>query len=160
MARLPRSIYRAAVHVDPKAAGFDPDRLERVTEHLERSYITPGKIAGAQALVTRGGHVAYFSSLGMRDRERRLPMADDTIFRIYSMTKPITSIALMTLFERGYFQLNDPLHKVIPEWRDLRVYVGGKGEAVETKSPDQPPTFRHILSHTAGFSYGLSPHTV
>jgi CubicO group peptidase (beta-lactamase class C family) len=64
----------------------------------------------------------------------------------------------MTLFERGYFQLNDPLHKVIPEWRDLRVYVSGEGESMETREPKQPPTFRHILSHTAGLSYGMTRH--
>jgi CubicO group peptidase (beta-lactamase class C family) len=143
---------------NPAAAGMDSRRLERITEHLERNYVAPGKIAGCQTLVARHGHVAYFQSLGQMDRERAKPVQDDTIFRIYSMTKPITSVALMTLFERGYFQLNDPLHKVIPEWRDLRVYVSGEGEAMETREPAQPPTFRHILSHTAGLSYGMTRH--
>ena len=148
------------MQIDPKRAGFDPARLDRITEHLDRSYVSTGKIAGCQALVARQGHIAHFSSLGMADRERAIPIAGDTIFRIYSMTKPITSVALMTLFERGYFQLNDPLYKVIPEWRDLRVYVSGEGEAIETKAPEQPPTFRHVLSHTAGFTYGMSRHPV
>jgi CubicO group peptidase (beta-lactamase class C family) len=141
-----------------KAAGMDEGRLERISEHLERSYVGPGKIAGCQTVVARHGQVAYFKSQGMMERERRTPMRDDAIFRIYSMTKPITSVALMTLFERGYFQLNDPLHKFIPEWRDLRVYESGEGEQMVTRAPQQAPTFRHILSHTAGFSYGLTGH--
>ncbi len=140
----------AKMEIAPEKAGFDAGRLSRITEHLQRSYIEPGKIVGCQTLVSRHGHVAYFSSLGLMDRERKRPMRDDTVFRIYSMTKPITSVALMTLYEQGYFQLNDPVHRVIPEWRDQRVYVSGEGESMETKAPDQPMTFRHVLSHTGG----------
>ena len=140
--------------VAPKDAGFCPERLEQITGHLSRNYIEPGKIAGCQVLVARHGHVAYFRSLGHMDRERKRPMADDTIFRIFSMTKPITSVALMSLYEQGYFQLNDPVHRVIPEWRDLRVYVSGEGEAMETRAPKSPMTFRHILSHQSGLTYG------
>jgi len=135
-------------------AGFAAGRLERITEHLQRSYIEPGKIAGCQVLVARHGQVAYFRSLGEMDRERQRPMADDAIFRIFSMTKPITSVALMTLYERGYFQLNDPLHRVMPEWRDMQVYVSGEGERMQTRPPARPMTFRHILSHQSGLSYG------
>jgi len=138
----------------PKEAGFSPERLERITDHLARNYIEPGKIAGCQTLVARRGQVAYMGSLGHMDRERRRPMTDDTIFRIFSMTKPITSVALMTLYERGYFQLNDPVHRVIPEWRDLQVYVSGEGEQMQTRAPARPMTFRHILSHQSGLSYG------
>jgi CubicO group peptidase (beta-lactamase class C family) len=140
--------------VTPDIAGFAPERLERITAHLERNYIEPGKIAGCQALVSRRGQVAYSRSLGFMDRERQRPMADDTIFRIFSMTKPITSVALMTLFEQGYFQLNDPVHRYIPEWRDMRVYVSGEGASMETRRPARPMTFRHILSHQSGLSYG------
>ena len=142
----------------PAEAGFAPDRLERITEHLEANYVRPGKIVGCQTLVSRHGHPAYFRSLGLMDRERARPMADDTIFRIYSMTKPITSVALMTLYERGYFQLNDPISRVIPEWKGMRVYVSGEGESMETREPARPMTFRHILSHTAGLSYGATRH--
>jgi CubicO group peptidase (beta-lactamase class C family) len=140
--------------VTPKEAGFAAERLERITEHLNRHYIEPRKIAGCQTLVTRHGRVAYFRSLGSMDRERGRPMADDTIFRIYSMTKPITTVALMTLYERGDFQLNDAVHRVIPEWRDMQVYVSGEGERMETRAPTRPMTFRHILSHQSGLSYG------
>ena len=138
----------------PEQAGFDRERLDRITQHLQRNYIDSGKIAGCQTLVSRRGQLAYYSALGQMDRERERPMADDTIFRIFSMTKPITSVALMTLYEQGYFQLNDPVHRVIPEWRDMRVYVSGEGDAIETRPAARPITFRHILSHQSGLSYG------
>ena len=144
----------------PEQAGLSPERLERITSHLNKNYIEPGKIAGCQTLVARHGHVAYFQSLGRMDRERQRPMADDTIFRIYSMTKPITSVALMTLYEQGHFQLNDPVYKVIPEWRDHRVWVSGEGDAMETREPKTPMTFRHVLSHTGGLTYGMTRHPV
>jgi CubicO group peptidase (beta-lactamase class C family) len=142
------------MEIAAKEAGFDADRLERITEHLERSYIEPGKIAGCQVAVSRHGHVAYFRSLGHADRERQTPMADDTIFRLYSMTKPITSVALMTLYEQGYFQLNDPVHRLIPEWRNMGVYVSGEGEGMEIRPPKSPMTVRHLLTHQSGLSYG------
>jgi CubicO group peptidase (beta-lactamase class C family) len=104
--------------------------------------------------VTRKGHLAYFKSLGQMDRERAKPMADDAIFRIYSMTKPITSVALMTLYERGYFQLNDPVHRFIPEWRDQRVWVSGEGPTMETAKPNRPVSMRDMLGHTGGLTYG------
>jgi CubicO group peptidase (beta-lactamase class C family) len=138
----------------PIEAGLDANRLQRVTEHLEKNYIEPGKIAGCQTLVARHGHVAYFESFGSMDLERTKPMREDTIFRIYSMTKPITSVALMTLYERGMFQLNDPVARVIPEWRDHQVWVAGEGDAMQTRPPKRPMTFRHLLSHTAGLTYG------
>ena len=140
--------------IDAKAAGFDEKRLGRITDHLRRGYIEPGKIAGCQTLVARHGHVAYFDSQGYADREQERPMADDTIFRLFSMTKPVTSVALMSLYEQGYFQLNDPVHRVIPEWRDLQVYESGEGPDMKTRSPKSPMTFRHVLSHQAGLTYG------
>ena len=133
---------------------FAVDRLDRITEHLTRSYIEPGKIAGCQTLVARGGEIAYCRPLGMADRERGVSMRDDTIFRIYSMTKPITAVALMTLYERGYFQLTDPVHRVLPSWRGQRVWVAGEGERMETAAPKRPVTFRDLLCHTAGLTYG------
>jgi CubicO group peptidase (beta-lactamase class C family) len=134
--------------------GFATGRLERITDHLMRNYIEPGKIVGCQVLVARGGEVAYFRSLGLRDRERGLPMTDDTIFRIYSMTKPITSVALMTLFEQGYFQLTDPVHRFVPDWREPRVWVSGEGAQMQTAPAKRPITFRDLLSHTGGLTYG------
>src|ERR1700689_1436710 len=132
----------------PKAAGFAPERINRITEPPERNYIAPGKIAGCQTLVARHGHVAYFKSQGLMDRERRQPVADDTIFRLYSMTKPITSVAWMTLFEEGHFQLKDPVSRFTPAGRDHKVGVSGKGATMETAAPAKPMTMRHVLSHS------------
>lgn len=146
--------------INTDTAGFSATRLQRITEHLNTNYIQPGKIPGCQTLVARHGQVAYHSTLGLMDIERRLPMRDDSIFRIYSMTKPITSIALMQLYERGLFQLNDPIHRVIPSWRKQKVFVGMSGKDMQLKDVAQPITFRHILSHTAGFSYGTTKHPV
>lgn len=146
--------------IAPEAAGFSADRLARITNHLQDSYVTPGKITGCQVAVARHGYLACYESLGLMDRERNRPMQDDTIFRIYSMTKPITSIALMQLYEQGLFQLNDPVHRVIPAWRDQQVYVEGEGEHMVLAPPETPMTFRHVLSHTAGLSYGATKHPV
>ena len=140
--------------------GFAPGRLERITAHIERNYIEPEKITGCQVLVARHGEVAYFRSFGRMDRERDTSMRDDTIFRIYSMTKPITSVALMTLYEQGHFQLNDPVSRVLPAWRNHRVWVSGEGTSMETKEPEGPMTFRHVLSHTGGLTYGAGNHPV
>lgn len=134
--------------VDAEAAGFDPKRLDRIEEHLVRSYIEPGKIAGCQTLVARGGQVAYFSSLGSADVEAGTPVADDTIWRLYSMTKPITGVALLTLYEQGYFQLSDPVHRFIPSWRDVQVREGD-----QLVAPHRPPTIRDVMMHMSGIGY-------
>ena len=134
--------------------GLDASRLERIAEHLERNYIGPGKIAGCQVLVARNGHLAYSKCLGLMDREREKPAADDTIYRIYSMTKPITSVALMMLFEKGYFQLNDPVSRYVPSWKDHRVFTHGDGEVLHTEPAHRPVSFRDVLCHTAGLTYG------
>ena len=116
----------------PKKTGLSTARLERITDHLSRSYVDNGKIAGCQVAVARHGHLAYFKSLGRMDIKRGKAMADDAIFRIYSMTKPITSVALMMLYERGYFQLNDPVYRFFPSWRNQRVWVSGEGADMVT----------------------------
>lgn len=141
-------------------AGMSADRLEWITDHFERKYIAPGKIAGCQILVARRGFPAYWRSFGQRDIARNKPVADDTLFRIYSMSKPITSIALMQLFERGYFQLNDAVERVLPEFRGQQVWQSGEGDSMELADPTAPMTFRHVLSHTGGLSYGWEPHPV
>jgi CubicO group peptidase (beta-lactamase class C family) len=142
------------MNVALKRPRFAAGRLDRITEHLMRNYIEPGKIAGCQTLVARGGEIAHCQALGMADRERKIPMRDDTIFRIYSMSKPITSVALMTLYERGYFQLTDAVHRVLPAWRNQRVWVSGEGDRMETTAPRRPVTFRDLLCHTGGLTYG------
>jgi CubicO group peptidase (beta-lactamase class C family) len=140
--------------VDPRAAGFCPKKLERLSTHLQERYITPEKISGCQVLVKRRGVAAFSAAMGQMDLARQKPMAADTIFRIYSMTKPVTSIALMMLFEEGRFQLTDPVFKFIPSWRSHRVWVEGDGDAMITKTPASPLTIQHLLCHTAGLTYG------
>ena len=142
------------MELSPKRAGFAADRLDRIADHLNRSYIDNGKIAGCQVAVARHGQGAYFKSFGKMDLERDKPVADDTIFRLYSMTKPITSVALMMLYERGYFQLNDPVSRFIPEWKDQQVWVSGEGAGMQTKRPNRPPSMRDMLCHTGGITYG------
>ena len=134
--------------------GLDAGRLERITDHIERNYISTGKIAGCQVQVTRRGQTAYAKSFGHRDRERATPWSDDTIVRIYSMTKPITSVALMTLFEKGLFQLDDPVSRFVPEWKNHRVWVSGEGADMVTEAPNRPVSFRDVLAHTGGLTYG------
>lgn len=134
--------------------GLDAGRLERITDHIERNYIGPQKIAGCQIAVSRHGHQAYLKSFGSMDLERNKPMMDDAIFRIYSMTKPITSIALMTLYEKGYFQLNDPVSRFVPSWKNHRVWVSGEGDSMVTEALKRPVSFKDVLSHSGGFTYG------
>jgi CubicO group peptidase (beta-lactamase class C family) len=141
--------------IDPDGAGFDAGRLERITEHLTRRYIEPQKIAGCQTVVARHGEVGYFSSLGSMDLERGKPVADDTIWRIYSMTKPITGVALMTLYERGHFQLDDPIHRFIPEWRDLKVAEKTADGSKRLVEPERPMSVRDALMHMTGLGWGI-----
>ncbi|HMO53178.1 MAG TPA: serine hydrolase domain-containing protein, partial [Tepidiformaceae bacterium] len=142
----------------PTELGLDPTRLGYLDAHLKR-YVDDGKLAGTLMLVARGGDVGHFEPYGMADRERGIPMRRDTIFRIYSMTKPITSIALMQLYERGLMQIDDPVHKYIPEWNDQRVYTMGSGPAMLTRPVTRPMTVRDLLSHQSGLTYGFLERT-
>jgi CubicO group peptidase (beta-lactamase class C family) len=135
-------------------AGLSAPQLERIGDAIQSRYIDNGRLVGAQALVARRGHVAYQVSLGQMDRERGRPMAEDAIFRIYSMTKPVTSLAMMMLLERGLFQLNDPITSVLPEFSGQRVWTAGEGEDMQTEALVRPVTFRDLLRHTAGLTYG------
>ena len=143
--------------VDPAGAGLDERRLERITEHLQRRYIDAGRIAGCQVAVARRGHVGYFRSFGLRDLERSLPVEEDTIWRIYSMTKPITGVALMSLFERGTFQLSDPVTRFIPEWRDLQVRERAEDGSERLVDPERPMTVRDLLMHMSGLGFAGRP---
>ena len=142
------------MHTDPIAAGFSRTKLDKLVEHLDTRYVQPGKIPGCHVLVSRRGVTALSSTLGQMDIERHKPMREDTIFRIYSMSKPITSIALMMLFGEGRFQLSDPVYKFIPAWREHRVWVEGSGSEMITRTPSTPMTIQHLLCHTAGLTYG------
>ena len=111
--------------VSPESVGLDSKVLKNIGSYLEDYYINPGKLIGTITLVARKGEIAYLDSLGMMDREKKIPMKEDAIFRIFSMTKPITSIALMQLYEKSLFRLDDPVHWYIPAWKNLRVYQSG-----------------------------------
>jgi CubicO group peptidase (beta-lactamase class C family) len=140
--------------VDPDAAGFDAARLERITDHLQSRYIDPQKIAGCQVAVARHGEVGYFRSFGSMDLERAKPMQDDTIFRIYSMTKPIAGVALMKLYERGDFQLSDPVTRWIPEWKGLKVQTKAEDGSSRLVEQDRPLSVKDCLMHMTGLGWG------
>ncbi|HVF31711.1 MAG TPA: serine hydrolase domain-containing protein [Acidimicrobiales bacterium] len=135
--------------IDPDAAGLDASRLERIGTHLRTRYIEPGKIVGGQVVVARHGEVGYFESFGERDRERSLPVVDETIWRIYSMTKPITGVALLSLYEHGHFQLTDPVHRFLPEWKGLRVKERADGTE-RLVEPERPMSIKDVLMHMSG----------
>ena len=135
--------------------GISVDSLARLDQHLLSRYVQPEKIAGCLTLVSRRGEIAHLSAMGSMDRERNKPMSTDTIFRFYSMTKPITSVALMQLHERGAFQLTDPVSRFIPQWRDLQVMCGGEWPNFETRPAERPMSMRDVLSHQSGLTYGF-----
>jgi len=144
--------------VNPETLGLSSARLARIGTHLQR-YVDAGKIAGALALVARRGQVAYLEPFGHLEIERRRPVTPDSIWRIYSMTKPITSVGLMMLYEEGRFQLDDPVHRFIPAWQNLRLYVGGNYPVFKTAPVERPMTIRDLLSHTSGLTYGFMERT-
>lgn len=140
-------------------AGLDLNRLGRIAEHLEQHYLSPGKLPCAITLVARQGQVVWQQAQGLMDVERGKPATADTLFRIYSMTKPITSVALMQLYEQGRFLLDEPVHKYIPSWRNLAVYQSGVYPDFVTRPVQRPMTIRDLLTHQAGLSYGFSCRT-
>ncbi|TDJ31711.1 MAG: class A beta-lactamase-related serine hydrolase [Gammaproteobacteria bacterium] len=140
---------------DAPAAGMSVSRLSRISDHLNERFIEPGKIAGALPIVYRKGQLAYCEPLGNMDLERGKVMAEDTIFRIYSMSKPITSVALMMLYEHGAFQLNDPVSRFIPEWNDIQVYAAGVAPNFMTTPVERPMFIRDLFTHMSGLTYGF-----
>ena len=143
-----------SIEVDPREAGFDPDRLARLDTHLTR-YVDDGRLPGWLVAVTRGGKRVHVSRYGHRDVEAGLPVEDDTVFRIYSMTKPITSVAAMLLYEEGRFDLKDPVSRYLPSFADVRVFTGGTAENPSTAPAAEPVRIWHLLTHTAGLTYGF-----
>jgi CubicO group peptidase (beta-lactamase class C family) len=136
----------------PESVGMSSERLERVGAAVERN-IDDMRIAGAVTLVMRRGRVVWFKPQGMMDREAAKPMRTDTIFRICSMTKPITSVAIMMLYEEGHFLLDDPLSKYLPEFKNPRVLVRPAVGEPYTIASSREITIRDLLRHTSGISY-------
>ena len=140
-------------------AGMSKAALKRVDDHIRRNYIEAGRYAGADFLVYRRGEIVHRAVQGLADLERQAPIKENTIFRIYSMTKPITSVAFMMLVEAGRVALEEPVHKYIPEWKNLGVYLAGTAPAFLTKPPARPMLIVDLLRHTSGLTYGFQLRT-
>ena len=157
----------------PERQGFSSDRLDRLTLFMENK-VADGTMVGGLGVIARNGKVIYREPYGQADREAGRAMEEDTIFRIYSMTKPVTGVALMMLYEEGKFRLNDPIAKYLPELANLEVALSTAGTGVvsdgtvsralgegnealigQTRKPVRQPTIRDLLTHTAGFTYGV-----
>jgi CubicO group peptidase (beta-lactamase class C family) len=142
------------VEIDPAEAGFGTDRLQRIDRHFAR-YVDDGRLPGWLLAVTRAGRVVHVSAYGHRDVEAKLPVELDTVFRIYSMTKPVTSVAAMMLYEEGAFELKDPVSRFIPSFADVRVYRQGSSLKPVTEPVTEPVRIWHLLTHTSGLTYGF-----
>ncbi|HKA51005.1 MAG TPA: serine hydrolase domain-containing protein [Candidatus Dormibacteraeota bacterium] len=142
------------VQVDASEAGFDARRLARIDRHFGR-YVDDGRLPGWLILVSRKGRIVHLTACGLRDKEAGLPVELDTLFRIYSMTKPITSVAAMMLYEQGAFELQDPVSRFVPAFADVRVYSRGSALNPATEPATEPMRIWHLLTHTAGLTYGF-----
>lgn len=142
------------IEVDASEAGFDADRLTRIDSHLAK-YVDDGRLPGWLVAVARGGKVVHLSTYGQRDLEADAPVEVDTLWRIYSMTKPVTSVAAMMLYEEGAFELKDPVHRFIPSFSDARVYKEGSALNPATLPMSEPIRIWHLLTHTSGLTYGF-----
>ena len=138
----------------PESAGMSKAAFDRIENHLKTRYLDSGRFPGTQLLVYRRGRVVHSAVQGFADLERQVPVKDDTIFRIYSMTKPLTSVAFMMLLEEGRVALDEPVHKYIPEWKNLGVFVAGTGPFL-TRPPTRPMQIVDLLRHTSGLTYGF-----
>jgi CubicO group peptidase (beta-lactamase class C family) len=156
---VPSTVFCQLPQASPEQVGLSSERLDRIGAIME-AHVDGGRIAGAVGLVARRGQVAYFESWGLRDMGRGDSMETDAIFRIYSMTKPITSVAVMMLFEEGLFFLSDPVGRYLPELRGLDVALppdSVSGERITGQT--RPITIRDLLRHTSGLSYGFFSNT-
>ena len=142
----------------PEAVGLSGDRLQRITPWMA-DYVASGKLPGCLTAVMRRGKLAYLAHTGMADPDIGRPVDEETVFRIYSMTKPIVSAATMTFFEEGRFQLDDPVARFLPEFADTPVWVDGEGGDMRTEPPAEPMKIWHLLTHTAGLVYGARNDT-
>ncbi|MFI7026053.1 serine hydrolase domain-containing protein [Micromonospora sp. NPDC049900] len=151
MSTLPR--------IEPAEVGLDPARLARIDAHFGR-YVDDGRLAGFQVLVARRGEIAHSTTYGLRDREAGTPVEADTLWRIYSMSKPITSVAAMLLWEEGRFELTDEIGRWLPEFADMRVYSKGSTLKPYTVPAIEPIRVWHLLTHTSGLTYGFMQTSV
>jgi CubicO group peptidase (beta-lactamase class C family) len=148
------AVSELKVEAEPAEVGLDADRLSRIDRRLAH-YVDEGLLAGWLVTVSRHGRLAHVSCRGSRDLEAGLPVETDTLWRLYSMTKPITSVAAMMLYEEGAFELTDPVSEFIPSFADARVYAGGSDLRPVTVPATEPVRIWHLLTHTAGLTYGF-----
>jgi CubicO group peptidase (beta-lactamase class C family) len=147
MVRTASSVQQ--IEASPEDVGLSAVGMARLTRHIQ-AYVDAGKFPGAISMVQRRGKVAHFATYGLRDLEARTPVEPETIFRIYSMTKPIVSVGLMTLYEEGRVQIDDPVAQYIPQFRDLKVLAGGTVDAPQVRPPSREMTVADLLRHTSG----------
>ena len=145
-----------ALHIDIEASevGMSKSRLDRLDRHFRR-YVDDGRLTGWLIAVARAGSVAHLANYGMRDREVAAPVETDTVWRLASMTKPITSVAAMMLYEEGAFELKDPISKWIPYFDEMRVYRSGSSNKPDVRPAIEPIRVWHLLTHTSGLTYGF-----
>jgi CubicO group peptidase (beta-lactamase class C family) len=149
-----RAMPQLEIGIDPVEAGFTPDRLARIDHHFQR-YIDDNKLAGWHIALSRHGRLVHSSTSGHRDIASEAPFTDDTVVRLFSMTKPITSVAAMMLYEEGAFELKSPISTWLPEFADTRVYRSGSFLAPVTEPQVEPIRVWHLLTHTSGLTYGF-----
>ncbi|HYJ19455.1 MAG TPA: serine hydrolase domain-containing protein, partial [Burkholderiales bacterium] len=144
------SIHAAALpEAAPEDVGMSSKRLALIDTAMNKA-VESGELPGAVVFIARGGKLAYAKSFGWQDKEKKIPMRADSIFRLYSMTKPIVSVGLMTLYEDGRFQLDDPVAQYIPQFRGLKVLAGGTVDTPQLRSPSREMTVADLLRHTSG----------
>jgi CubicO group peptidase (beta-lactamase class C family) len=142
------------IEVEASEVGFDNDRLGRIDRHFAR-YVDDGRLPGWLIVVSRGGKIVHLTTYGSRDLEAAAPVELDTVFRIYSMTKPVTSVAAMMLYEEGGFELKDPVSRFIPSFAGVRVYRSGSALNPVVEPAVEPVRIWHLLTHTSGLTYGF-----
>ena len=135
------------------SVGFCPARLTRISPWLKR-YVDEKKLPFAHVAVLRKGQLAYSNFYGVRDIEEGSPVVEDGIYRIYSMTKLVTTVAALVLYEKGAFQLDDPVDKFVNEFRDARVFISGRKDSINSVEAETPMTIRQLMNHTSGLTYG------
>ena len=145
--------------VKPETIGMSSKRLARIDEFLAERYVNPGLLPCALLQVAREGKLVHQSVLGKASLDSGAPLAEDSIVRIYSMTKPLTSVAFMMLVEEGRVALDDPVHRFIPAWKDLGVYVSGLPGAFQTRPKAAPMRIIDLMRHTSGLTYGFQTRT-
>lgn len=149
------TVKQTKVGFTPEELGFSSKRLERIAPALEK-YINEGKLAGIATLIAKNGKIVHLNVQGKQDIVSGTALSEESIFRIYSMTKPITTVAALTLWEQGKFHMQDPISKYLPEFKNMKVYISGSGDTIVTEDAKQPIRIIDLFMHTSGLSYGFS----